>query len=433
MNNLQARFISRCHRASLGWLGWLLTLAGAGAQTIEFLPGAPSVFENGTNVSVVVTRSPAVGAAWVDFTTRDVTATAGLNYVTNSGTLTFADGETYKLITIDLIQDFMPGNAKQFEVVLRNPVGGTLGKATVTVTIFDVDTSFQLEFPRYQVREDTTNLIIKVLRVGGTNGMATVDYYTWDGTGTNDIARPGVDYLTQAGRLVFNDGQASADIVIPILHDCNVTTNRTFAVMLTNAVASVLGNPIAADITIQEVDTGAGMIGFSSSLLTLIEGFNGAKSTTIYVSRGCGTRGQVGIDYRVVNGFDQCLGTTNALNNFDYTITGSLSWGDNDGNNKTLTVTLPDNNDNYVELDEVVWLQLYNPSGGATLDAARQFLTVAIISDDSPAGANDQDIILPPLPIPTRAPTARCMGSRFIPMSMTPISARRSWSAISPP
>ena len=68
------------------WFGlWLLVLLGCGAaqapaQTIEFLAAAPSVYENGTNVSVVVTRVPATGAASIDYTTVDGTATAGLDY-----------------------------------------------------------------------------------------------------------------------------------------------------------------------------------------------------------------------------------------------------------------------------------------------------------------------------------------------------------------
>src|SRR5438552_16389347 len=44
------------------------------AQTIQFLNAAPSVYENGTNVTVVVTRTPASGLATIDFTTVDHTA-----------------------------------------------------------------------------------------------------------------------------------------------------------------------------------------------------------------------------------------------------------------------------------------------------------------------------------------------------------------------
>src|SRR5437762_9918292 len=63
------------------------------AQTIQFLNAAPSVYENGTNVSVVVTRTPANGVATVEYTTLDGTAVAGSDYQLTTGSLTFNNGE----------------------------------------------------------------------------------------------------------------------------------------------------------------------------------------------------------------------------------------------------------------------------------------------------------------------------------------------------
>src|SRR5215470_5793979 len=78
---------------SLCPLAFSLALASARGQTIEFLPGAPSVYENGTNIAIVVTRIPANGISTVDFMTMDGTAMEGFDYYGTNGTLTFNDGE----------------------------------------------------------------------------------------------------------------------------------------------------------------------------------------------------------------------------------------------------------------------------------------------------------------------------------------------------
>src|SRR4051794_11262350 len=120
------------------------SISAARAQTIQFLNAAPSVYENGTNVSVVVTRIPATGVAAVEYTTLDGTAIAASDYQLTTGSLTFNDGESFQIITIPIINDFVPEGTEGFLVVLSNPSGATLGLATNVVTIFDDDTILRL-------------------------------------------------------------------------------------------------------------------------------------------------------------------------------------------------------------------------------------------------------------------------------------------------
>src|SRR6266436_5905093 len=89
-------------------------LSSSQAQTIEFINSAPSVYEDGTNVSVVVTRTPATGVSTVDYSTADGTATAGFDYQFTSGTLTFNDGESFQIITIPIIDDNIPELTETF-------------------------------------------------------------------------------------------------------------------------------------------------------------------------------------------------------------------------------------------------------------------------------------------------------------------------------
>src|SRR6266481_1276732 len=114
------------------------------AQTVQFLNAAPSVYENGTNVTVIVTRTPASGLATVDYTTVDDSALAGSDYQFTSGTLTFNDGESFQIITIPIIDDKVPEGTEDFFVTLSNPTGAVLGLGTNIVTIFDDDTILRI-------------------------------------------------------------------------------------------------------------------------------------------------------------------------------------------------------------------------------------------------------------------------------------------------
>jgi hypothetical protein len=74
----------------------------------------------------------------VDFATQDGTAIAGQDYVATNGTLTFAPGELTKTVSVILTADEPTEPDETFQLVLSNPVSGTLGKARGTCTITEV-------------------------------------------------------------------------------------------------------------------------------------------------------------------------------------------------------------------------------------------------------------------------------------------------------
>ena len=78
------------------------------------------------------------GAASVDYSTTDITATERKDYIKALGTLRFAAGETSKSFAVLINEDsFVEGN-ETFNLALSNPVGVTLGGPVIaTVTIID--------------------------------------------------------------------------------------------------------------------------------------------------------------------------------------------------------------------------------------------------------------------------------------------------------
>ncbi|MHC4879724.1 MAG: Calx-beta domain-containing protein [Planctomycetota bacterium] len=96
--------------------------------------------------TVALSRSSAVTIS-VDFTTVDGTATAGLDYVAASGTLTFAPGTTTQTVTVDIIGDAVPELDENFSIQLSSPDGAfisdTIGQATI---VDDLDGPVQTVF-----------------------------------------------------------------------------------------------------------------------------------------------------------------------------------------------------------------------------------------------------------------------------------------------
>ncbi len=75
----------------------------------------------------------------VRYSTSNGTATAGNDYSTTSGTLTFLPGETQKDLPITILGDTLDEDDERFDVVLSDPVGILLGAARGVGTIVDND------------------------------------------------------------------------------------------------------------------------------------------------------------------------------------------------------------------------------------------------------------------------------------------------------
>ena len=392
------------------WIGvcWALLLLcppllRAQTQTVQFAIPTFSVYENQTNVTIVAVRSGGVsGEISVDFATMDGGAVSPQDFTATNGTLTFLDGEVVKLFQVFITQDLLNEGDEAFNVVLSNPNGVDLGfQSTAQVLIFDDDTMFTFSSATYLVREDGTNAVITVQRNPASASQASVGFQTGLWVSTNaPPATAGLDYTSVTTNLLFTNGQSLATVLIPIENDCLVETNgECILLTLTNAVGAVIGPRDTAVLTITDDDTAAGTIEFAvDGPFSRLESAN-PRTVDIPVARRCGTVGAVSIQYRIFRddvGFPTfpfptlCNGGVFARTNLDFTGGyGTLNWADMDGTNKTITITILD--ENWVELNEELVVELYNPLPrpiGPTLGTRRQF-SVFIINDDLAAGMAD--------------------------------------------
>ncbi|MFD0893054.1 cellulose binding domain-containing protein [Luteolibacter ambystomatis] len=92
------------------------------------------------NFTITLSKAAATSVT-VDYATANGTATAGSDYVSRSGTLVFAAGETSKTIAVTINGDETVEANETFTLTLSNPTGGTLGTSIATGTITNDDSN----------------------------------------------------------------------------------------------------------------------------------------------------------------------------------------------------------------------------------------------------------------------------------------------------
>ncbi|MDR3619919.1 MAG: Calx-beta domain-containing protein [Paludisphaera borealis] len=178
-------------------------------------------------------------------------ATAGADYVSASGTLTFQPGEFHKTIRIDLLPNpSRTTTASNISLTLSQPsVGVTLGSpSTATVTINNnLPPTLAFGASTYSTYSTSGSVVVTINRSGADLSTASsVSFATVDGTGV-----AGVDYTTTAGTASFLPGQTKATFSVPILASASGAGTRTVGLVLSNpAGGATLGGPSVAILNI---------------------------------------------------------------------------------------------------------------------------------------------------------------------------------------
>ena len=332
---------------------------------IRFEVAAYSVAEDAGSVLIGVVRGNDVSLPpfTVDYATADGSAAGGVDYTGATNTLSFAAGETVKLVTIPILNDGIREPSKTFRVSLSNPSGGgVLGSPnTTTVTILDNDPGAQFEFNNYWVHEGEGSVLIGVLRGNDGDFPATVEFTTGNGT-----ARAGQDYAGTNGVLNFAAGEKVQFFTVPILNDGVKEPDETFLVYLTNVTGGILGSPTTATITILDNDPG---IQFNQNQLWVHED-EGAVLLAV-------TRGNDGL----LDAFTVNFATTNgtAIAGNDYTGTnGILAFA---AGEMSRSIAVPILKAIAPQKDRTFKVLLSNPTGGMLLGAAANLTAKVTICD----------------------------------------------------
>jgi hypothetical protein len=342
---------------------------------LRFASSTYSVNENTATLSVVVQRvSGSFGAGTVRYTATSGSATLGGDFNLAQGTLSFADGETSKTISVAILDDSSYEGNETFTITLDNNVGlplTTPSATTVTIVENDVAQRGSLQFApaTYSVSEGGGSVALNVARVSGSDGTATVEYTVIGGTATS-----GSDYGTATGTLSWAAGDAATkSFSIPIVSDTTFEANETIVLRLQNPGGAALGAPIDATVTIVNDDAEPpGQVVANQTVQTATEGFH--TSITLELNRVNGTGGSV--TATVAFSGTATLGS-------DYTVASTTATFAPGENRAFINVTLLD--DALVESAETIVMTVQSVTGGATIGSPSQN-TVTISDNDFPAG-----------------------------------------------
>ncbi|MGE5397774.1 MAG: FG-GAP-like repeat-containing protein [Chitinophagales bacterium] len=193
------------------------------------------------------------GTVTVNYYTVDGTATAGSDYTTTKGTLTFSEGESSKTISIPIINDNRGETLETFTLNITKPsTGAVIGSQdSIRIEITDNDIagspgSILFQEGIYFANENEGDVLLNVKRIEGDCGRVTVDYCAWEYDAIADQ-----DFTAVSGTLVFQDQQTEAVIRVPLINDVETENDETFTVCLDNPGGGVtLGTPAEAVVII---------------------------------------------------------------------------------------------------------------------------------------------------------------------------------------
>jgi hypothetical protein len=110
------------------------------AGTVKLSASAYSLSESGGTLTVTVTRTGGTAdGATIDYATSNGTATAGSDYQSASGTLTFGFGETTKTIAVTILPDAVDELNETVLLTLSSPGGGLALGTPNSATLYVVD------------------------------------------------------------------------------------------------------------------------------------------------------------------------------------------------------------------------------------------------------------------------------------------------------
>jgi hypothetical protein len=185
-------------------------------------------------VFVLSLSQPSAQIVSVAFATTTGTATAGIDYLSKTGTVSFAPGVTNQTLAVTVMGDTVHEPDETFFVTLSSPNNATLGKGMGQATIVNDDPQPMISVDDVTVSEGSagsTNAVFTVHLTQPSSQTVMVDYDTVDGNAT-----AGSDYAPKTGTLIFTPGITAQTVVVAVYGDTTNEPDETFLLNLDHPV-----------------------------------------------------------------------------------------------------------------------------------------------------------------------------------------------------
>ena len=241
----------------------------------------------------VTLSSPSAQTVQINYATADGTATAGIDYLATSGTLTFTPGQTTQTVSVTVNPQPQFGSSRTFSVNLSNPVGISSSLAPATGTIANANALPQVALTGTTVTasssEPTTATFTVTLNAPSSQPVM-LTYSTVDGTAFQNF-----DYVGVAGNtLTFAPGQTALTVTLTVNAAPADAAKRSFSVRLTNPVGALL-QASQATITIVHPTFGTNVFSGNAAQAAETSPYVSASNATVTAAAGAATDGTLAI------------------------------------------------------------------------------------------------------------------------------------------
>jgi Ca2+-binding RTX toxin-like protein len=313
---------------------------------------------------------PSTQSVSVSYNDSNATALNGSDYLAQSGTLTFAPGQTAMTISIPIVADSVPEETELFKLNLFNPVNTTIDRNFAWGTIIDNDGTAGtpvLKVSDQVVDESAGTVTFAVSLSRPSTGTVSVNYATADGT-----ALAGSDYVAQTSHtLSFSPGEMVKTVTVSLINDTAAEGREYFDLVLSGPVGATLLTQTHGRATIGANDTPA----VAAPLISVSDAVAGESDGKLefVVSLSAPSTNVVSVNFNDSN--------ETALNGSDYLAqSGSLTFAPGQ---TTQVVTIPLLDDTTAESAEYMTLNLFGAVNGTV---ARQAGWGTILDNDATTG-----------------------------------------------
>ena len=365
----------------------------AGVGTIRNDDAPPSLSVEGASVLegdqgstmaafTVRLSSPSGLPVTVQFATADETALASEDYLpVPASTLTFAPGETVKLVEVAVFGDTSIEDHENFSLSLSQPAGATIGTGTARAAILNDDTRLSIgSRADAEGNSGTTEFLFNVNLEKASAQPVTVSYATADGSATS-----GIDYMPVAsGTLVFAPGEISKTISVQVMGDDVYEGDETFSVNLSNGTGAELGDAQGEGTIVNDEMLPTVRI----SDFSLLEGVRGRSDAVFTVTLSRASSEPISVQYATADA------TASATSDYGARELSMLVFSPG---TVSQTIVVEVKGDTAVEADENFFVNLSAPVNATLSDSEGEAtifnddLEVTISKDGTRARFNDVD------------------------------------------
>jgi uncharacterized repeat protein (TIGR01451 family) len=326
-----------------------------------------AVFESNVGTTKLVFEvnlsAASAGTVSVDYTTADQTGSSSSDYAADSGTISFAPGETKKILLVTVNGDVTVEADETLLVNLTNPSGGAIVDNQGVGTILNDDGLPNITINDVTLAEGnslTTSFDFTLSLSASSSFPVTVNYSTADATSVS----PG-DFQPASGVVTFAPGQTTKAVSVLVNGDNTTEPNETFVVNLYNPTQGVITDSQGlGTITNDDVNPT-----ITINDPSVVEGNSGSTNMNFVITLSNPTSITLSVPFSLTNG-TATVGSDYQTNSGSFSVFPGQT---------TASVTIGIFGDTTVEPDETFFMNLGN-TAGATIGKPQG--TGTIVNDD---------------------------------------------------